>query len=529
MVDSSKYPGESNRGNQTGNHKSGDIGDQVVQRILGRYGGLPGMLSINAMQGLARRSLFVNNQLPLLSYLQRRQAMAEGPLQPTLFNLPYARLSFWASLRSSSPQPAPPTGWRPPAHLGPPGAAPVAQLHSMAPAQTAPDPVRPPVTFKAAQPARQLQAGPGAAILHRSLNHPEEKLIQRQETSPQYRSDPPAQGQPPAGQTPPGGALGLAGFDAFRAAGSVAHSASEALPAPAPGPNKVDTTVLQRRLSRPLERATQYRSDPPAQGQPSAGQTPPGGALGLKSESVLQLSERVAYPATISAAEPPSEGEIVRLEKAILQRRLSRPAEKMLQPQDTEPGPASSNISLGCPKFDQGGIDFCAPDPLALPAPITAASLARAAVGRQVMIENSEDETVRRSAGEAEQMPGGFATAESKARPRAVLPGGPDRNGSSYRKLYPASPELPLASVSRPVGRDRAALPLIPAAPPLGPTLQRVEDPVSNNAQAPDISDTRPSPPAAPGLEELDLERLADTVYTIIERRLILERESRGL
>jgi hypothetical protein len=32
-----------------------------------------------------------------------------------------------------------------------------------------------------------------------------------------------------------------------------------------------------------------------------------------------------------------------------------------------------------------------------------------------------------------------------------------------------------------------------------------------------------------PGLEGPDVERLADQVYTIIERRLIVERESLGL
>jgi hypothetical protein len=35
--------------------------------------------------------------------------------------------------------------------------------------------------------------------------------------------------------------------------------------------------------------------------------------------------------------------------------------------------------------------------------------------------------------------------------------------------------------------------------------------------------------PGAPGSREIDLERLADRVYAIIERRLIIEKESRGL
>jgi hypothetical protein len=36
-------------------------------------------------------------------------------------------------------------------------------------------------------------------------------------------------------------------------------------------------------------------------------------------------------------------------------------------------------------------------------------------------------------------------------------------------------------------------------------------------------------PTAGAGLESLDLERVADEVYTIIERRLTIERESLGL
>ena len=42
---------------------------------------------------------------------------------------------------------------------------------------------------------------------------------------------------------------------------------------------------------------------------------------------------------------------------------------------------------------------------------------------------------------------------------------------------------------------------------------------------------TEPEEPAAgqPGLEGLDLERLADEVYAIIEQRLTIERESLGI
>jgi hypothetical protein len=39
-----------------------------------------------------------------------------------------------------------------------------------------------------------------------------------------------------------------------------------------------------------------------------------------------------------------------------------------------------------------------------------------------------------------------------------------------------------------------------------------------------------PSPSGGqPSFEDIDLERLADEVYAIIEQRLIIERESRGL
>lgn len=48
-------------------------------------------------------------------------------------------------------------------------------------------------------------------------------------------------------------------------------------------------------------------------------------------------------------------------------------------------------------------------------------------------------------------------------------------------------------------------------------------------AGAPDPASAAVSPATAAGPESLDLERLAGEVYAIIERRLIVERESLGL
>jgi hypothetical protein len=77
-------------------------------------------------------------------------------------------------------------------------------------------------------------------------------------------------------------------------------------------------------------------------------------------------------------------------------------------------------------------------------------------------------------------------------------------------------PPTPAATrVFRAPAADRAAA---PAAPP----------PEAGNGPATTAAES-PAPAASAGSEPIDLERLADEVYDIIERRLIVERERSGM
>jgi hypothetical protein len=105
-----------------------------------------------------------------------------------------------------------------------------------------------------------------------------------------------------------------------------------------------------------------------------------------------------------------------------------------------------------------------------------------------------------------------------------------------------AHPDLPLVGVSGAgITRREAARNQVPA-PSAGPAgtllLQRASTraaaAMTETAQATTPAEQPtggepPAPPTAPSPEGVDLEHLADQVYTIIERRLTLERESLGL
>jgi hypothetical protein len=107
--------------------------------------------------------------------------------------------------------------------------------------------------------------------------------------------------------------------------------------------------------------------------------------------------------------------------------------------------------------------------------------------------------------------------------------------------LAPHGGILPLARSSRrPAGLVRAVAdtgrgtPAGGAPPERGGEARQDEVPATaaNAAQSstPGMMSAVPLPaPGAPGSREIDLERLADRVYAIIERRLIIEKESRGL
>ena len=112
-------------------------------------------------------------------------------------------------------------------------------------------------------------------------------------------------------------------------------------------------------------------------------------------------------------------------------------------------------------------------------------------------------------------------------------------------EFHPPRLEMPLARVVDygSAGARREGAPwaqrwlVAPGAP--GGILQRASagasgggTPMAGSLRATLPQDIGGSPPPGvdqPGLEGLDLERLADQVYTIIERRLIVEKENRGL
>jgi hypothetical protein len=119
---------------------------------------------------------------------------------------------------------------------------------------------------------------------------------------------------------------------------------------------------------------------------------------------------------------------------------------------------------------------------------------------------------------------------------------------SSRGEAYLAAPEMPLLRRTEHGARSAEGRRMVPDTRPSigsGTTvdlfLQRARAETSIAPPPAGMPGTAPSPPAgepaasgeaAPGMEHMesiDLERLADQVYTIIERRLIIERESLGL
>jgi hypothetical protein len=128
--------------------------------------------------------------------------------------------------------------------------------------------------------------------------------------------------------------------------------------------------------------------------------------------------------------------------------------------------------------------------------------------------------------------------AKFEALPGSEPHGGAFRWGTSTRA---ASPNLPLARSMRRGAATAGVEPVAPAGvfgQAVGPSVQRAGDeaPVSlptaeSSGVQPGAEGETPAPTPAPpdSREGPDLERLADEVITIIERRLTIQRESMGL
>ncbi|MCL4298007.1 MAG: hypothetical protein KJ077_19850 [Anaerolineae bacterium] len=501
--DSPKQTTEDRPIDQVNSQKSAHPGQELAQRIRGRYDGSPGVLPLRVTQGLAKRvSRFRNSQLPLLSHLQRRQTLAEGFFQSSLSELPYARLSAVTGFRSSAIQRGQDVAAAPSPRLGTPDSVttvtvPAILSRSAVSAQPPPDTA---AALKEGPPAPQLQAVTrvsklGTASLQRRLDGPGEKPLQRQIAStlgvaPISRSL--------ANQVLQGEARVSASLDAPPPTGRGSKLTPET-PGVAPfsgaGTGKRGTAILQRRDAseeKPLLRQK------------------------TSVVEVAPISRTLDEQAPQGAITPSSGTRTGRLGKTVLQRRSNRPLEEPLHRQGI--GPRLSNAESSLP-----------------------------VVGRLATIEAPMNQVVQRFVEGPEPMVEGITISERK--PGAGLPlartpslgiGMPGGRTSSRQYLYPTSSELPFSRVPGTGairgGEGIATLPVI-SGTPREATIQRAEVQASNNTMAPEIYETdwsspasKPSSPvtAASRLEGPELERLADSVYTIIERRLILERESRG-
>ena len=87
----------------------------------------------------------------------------------------------------------------------------------------------------------------------------------------------------------------------------------------------------------------------------------------------------------------------------------------------------------------------------------------------------------------------------------------------------------PTAGVYRwPSTLSQTASELIHLAAADGTQTASASDSQSSSTSAASAMNEGPAPETTPGSESIDIERLADEVYDIIERRLIIERERLG-
>jgi hypothetical protein len=126
-------------------------------------------------------------------------------------------------------------------------------------------------------------------------------------------------------------------------------------------------------------------------------------------------------------------------------------------------------------------------------------------------------------------LPAGVPPATMVASPRAVLPVVPEQPwpGALSPAVLHRRPPLPLAAgpgaasgaAAQPAARaGSSSAPAVPAAAPV-----TARNPVLPNGQP-----VPATPPARAGLDQADIDRLADTVHTRLLRRLAIERERRG-
>jgi len=446
-------------------------GAQLAERIWGRYGGSPGV--IPTATALARRvSRLSAGRLPLLAAVQRRWAVAHLSFPRGPSALPYARPPVFVD-------PRPPS-----AHV------------------VQPTPEEPPRSSAAPSP---MPSAIGRLSLRRMV-----------------------WAQPAVGVSP--SPLAVGGRPQPPEILAAQEGVTEG--------SDLGAAIWRRHLSGPAARAIQRQVEPTALGPP-AGRTTAGARAGLlvsSGEGARQPAGEGERPLIGVRVAPPTAAGVGDLGLAIRRRYLSDPAGEAIQRRGGLPGPAQPATVRR--RMHQ-----------VIPPTATDAGqmvMASTAYGSRV---RSPPSTVRwKPLSRVATCPGQTITMRQPALPlsRTPLPGTGMFSGMSglSREPYAASQEMPLLRMAerRVAGAGGGSAMPVSTRPaisgaPLGFPSQRAgrEAPVGTQAETPGAV---PSPPAGeppspttetPGLEGPDLERLADEVYAIIERRLTIERESLGL
>jgi hypothetical protein len=549
--------------------KMADLGGRIRRRYLGS----PGVLRLENTLGLARRvSRWSSGRLPLLATIQRRWSLAGRPPAGRTSALLYARPPVRGGSRplaADSAQSMPDVSGRsvgpldltplPGGRVGlqravsaPPTTGPPAQRSTAGPDRGAPNaqlasPVSrlgaailrrhlggptaraeviqrrgasesPPLVHAETQAAPSLAAGvhgPGAPVLRQSMPGSAKGVVQRTPQTAQIEGSAealPSVGTTQTGVSSPAGSRVSSGARASQPAGGEERPSgpAPARPPPSTAAGNLGTAIVQRHLTGPgawVIRRQAARS----------GGTPPGrlispidSVVGRAHAATPQISERTVRRAaeSLPVADRP----------VGLQRETDNgfpPALAGVTPPATgEWHPAVEN---------------------------TAASGSRAGL--------TPLQRAWRPSSRAEVPSGEINVMRQLASPLFRLPrAGVETTGvglSPRGDSYMAAPDMPLLRmVERGVkstGDGRAA-PDSRTSAGSGTTvdlfLQRAEAGTSVAPPPADVSGTATSPPtgepfppgeAMAGAQSMDLERLADQVYAIIERRLIIERESLGL
>lgn len=519
-VESPGRPAESKTAHQAGGQKAADVGDELGGRIRRRYLGSLGVLRLEATMGLARRvSRWGKSRLPLLATIQRRWLLAQRPLVGSASGLLYARSPVGGGSQPPSADSAQSMSEAldltplPKGGVGLQRAASAQQTTSPPPQHSMASQGRGAPKVQAASTVSHL----GAAILRRHLNGPGARAVQRTLQTAQAGDSAEAEGlvsttrseassragpqlSSGAGASPPAGGKG-------RPSGPV----QAALPSPTASDN-LGTAISQRHLTGPGTWVMRRQAVLPESAPPGIWISPHSFGPGRADAATPQISGRAARRASqpLPTAHRP----------ASLQREIDErfpPTLAHITPTATGEGHTVEN---------------------------TAASGSRAGLtllrrvwrpSSRATVPSGDTNVVRQLAPLVSRLPrSGIETTGVALGPR----------GGSYL----AAPEmwlLRMAERGAKTAEDRVAAPDSRTSAGSGTTVDLLmRGAVTETSVAPpptDVSGTASSPPAgepsAPSeaardterMESIDLERLADQVYAIIERRLTIERESLGL